>query len=77
MKRTSNASSTLRRFWRRQTLPSRGLPTKWLVVFCTIIVCAIKFTPNPYSPQYEIVPNEQLVHWSRIDEVIEAKNIVS
>lgn len=77
MKRASNASSSLRRFWRRQTLPSRGLSTKWIVLFCVIIVCAIKFTPNPYSPLYQVVSNEQIVHWSRIGELIQAKEIVS
>lgn len=77
MKRSRIASFSLRRFWRRQTLPSRGLPTKWVVLFCLVIVCVIKFVPYPYSPQYQLINNEQSVMWSRIAEVIQAKDIVS
>lgn len=77
MKPSPNALFLLRRFWRRQTFPSRGLPTKWIVLFCVIIVGVIQFIPYPYSPQYQLINTEQSVMWSRIGELIQAKDIVS
>lgn len=49
---------------------------KWIVLLCIVIVCLIKITPNPFSRQYDDMFIEQSLEWSRIGELVQAKDIV-
>ncbi len=79
MIRSSSISFLIWRWWRRrrrQPIRLRRISIISILFPCLIIVLIIQIAPNPYDPQYEKKSIDQDVEWSRIDEVIQAKEIV-